>query len=54
MRLLSMKAAGEFDPAGLFASLVVLMVLASSLNALLARSERVVLRWKVNESRETN
>ncbi|MFO7544323.1 MAG: ABC transporter permease [Trueperaceae bacterium] len=40
------NSAGQFDTAGVFAALFVLMVVSTSLNALLQRSEGLVLRWK--------
>jgi NitT/TauT family transport system permease protein len=39
-------SAGQFDTAGVFAALLVLMVIATVLNELLNRSEAVLLRWK--------
>lgn len=39
-------SAGQFDTAGVFAALFVLMVLATLLNEGLDRAERHVLRWK--------
>jgi NitT/TauT family transport system permease protein len=39
-------SAGQFDTAGVFAALLVLMVIATVLNEILNRSEAVLLRWK--------
>jgi NitT/TauT family transport system permease protein len=39
-------SAGQFDTAGVFAALLVLMVIATVLNELPNRSEAVLLRWK--------
>ena len=39
-------SAGQFDTAGVFAALLLLMVVATVLNELLNRSESVLLRWK--------
>lgn len=40
------STAGQFDTAGLFAALFVLMIVATLLNEVLNRSETHVLRWK--------
>jgi NitT/TauT family transport system permease protein len=40
------NSAGQFDTAGVFASLLVLMIVSTILNEILQRSEGVVLRWK--------
>lgn len=40
------NSAGQFDTAGVFAALVVLMIVSTVLNAVLQRSEGMVLRWK--------
>jgi sulfonate transport system permease protein len=42
------SAAGQFDTAGVFAALVVLMIISVALNELLSRSERFLLRWKTS------
>lgn len=39
-------AAGQFDTAGVFAALFVLMIISTTLNELLGRSEGLLLRWK--------
>ncbi len=39
-------SAGQFDTAGIFAALCVLMIVSVSLNELLNRSENYFLRWK--------
>ena len=39
-------SAGQFDTAGVFAALLLLMLVATVLNELLNRSESVLLRWK--------
>jgi NitT/TauT family transport system permease protein len=39
-------SAGQFDTAGLFAGLIVLMLISTILNEVLNRSEGYVLRWK--------
>jgi len=39
-------SAGQFDTAGIFAALVVLMIVSVSLNELLNRGESYFLRWK--------
>jgi len=41
-----MNSAGAFDTDGLFAALLVLMVVGAILNLLLDKSERVVLKWQ--------
>lgn len=41
-----MAAAGAFNTSGVFAALIVLMIISTILNATLNRSERYVLRWK--------
>lgn len=40
------NSAGQFDTAGVFAALFVLMVISTALNEILDRSEASVLRWK--------
>jgi NitT/TauT family transport system permease protein len=40
------SSAGQFDTAGLFAGLVVLMAISTILNSILNRTEGHVLRWK--------
>ena len=40
------NSAGQFDTAGVFATLFVLMIISTILNEILQRSEGVVLRWK--------
>ncbi len=40
------NSAGQFDTAGVFATLLVLMIISTVLNEILQRSEGVVLRWK--------
>jgi len=39
-------AAGQYDTAGVFAALFVLMIIATGLHELLKQSERVMLRWR--------
>jgi NitT/TauT family transport system permease protein len=39
-------AAGQYDTAGVFAALFVLMIIATGLHELLKQSERVLLRWR--------
>ena len=39
-------SAGQFDTAGVFAALFVLMLISVTLNELLSRSEGILLRWK--------
>jgi NitT/TauT family transport system permease protein len=39
-------AAGQYDTGGVFASLFVLMIIATGLHELLKQSERVMLRWR--------
>lgn len=41
-------AAGQYDTAGVFASLFVLMLIATGLHALLKYSEGLMLRWKAD------
>ena len=40
------NSAGQFDTAGVFAALLVLMIVSTILNEILQRSEGLVLRWK--------
>lgn len=40
-------SAGQFDTAGVFAALLVLMAISTTLHELLNRLERIVLRWKL-------
>jgi len=40
------NSAGQFDTAGVFAALFVLMIVSTILNEILQRSEGLVLRWK--------
>jgi NitT/TauT family transport system permease protein len=46
-------AAGQYDTGGVFASLFVLMIIATGLHELLKQSERVMLRWR-EEGHGTN
>ena len=39
-------SAGQYDTSGVFAALFVLMLIATSLHALLKQSEKLMLRWK--------
>jgi NitT/TauT family transport system permease protein len=39
-------AAGQYDTAGVFAALFVLMIIATGLHELLKQSERLMLRWR--------
>lgn len=39
-------AAGQYDTAGVFAALFVLMIIATTLHELLKQSERLMLRWR--------
>lgn len=39
-------AAGQYDTAGVFAALFVLMIIATGLHELLKQSERLLLRWR--------
>lgn len=41
------SAANQFDTAGVFAALVVLMVVSITINGLVGRAESILLRWKV-------
>ena len=41
-----MSTAGQFNTAGVMAALVVLMIIATVMNAALNRSEQYVMRWK--------
>ncbi|MBI2321388.1 MAG: ABC transporter permease, partial [Chloroflexi bacterium] len=41
------SAANQFDTGGVFAALVVLMIVSVSINGLVGRGESVLLRWKV-------
>jgi NitT/TauT family transport system permease protein len=47
---LIMNSSAQFNTAGMFAGLVVLMVLASLLNGAVGIAEKRLLRWKVTRS----
>ncbi len=43
-------SAGQYDTGGVFAALFVLMIIATALNALLKQSEKVLLRWREEDT----